>query len=453
MSGAQVGAPRLPKAGAGSGHAIPALDVTLLPEGTPEPTPFDFIPRTPFPTWPAPFTYSPPTPAATSIPQPAIPILLPPDTVNILLVGSDRRVTSRSFRTDVLIILSIHPSSGGAVLISIPRDLYVYIPGFTMERINAAYIRGENANYPGGGPALLSHSILYNLGVQIHHVARVEMAGFEDLVDTLGGVDVRVACSYTDWRLKRPDLEPQEEDNWALYTVPAGIVHMDGDLALWYARSRKRSSDFDRSRRQQEVLRAAYRQFLRLDLIPRLPDLYDDLGGMVTTDLSLTDLIRLASIATRVDLPRVRSRFIGREAVTSWRTPSGGQVVVPKPDVIRALLEEAFDFGEPDPLLPPRLITVEVVNASSHSDWDRLAADRLEYAGFAPHISRRAEPGSTPTHLIDYGLAEESDLTSLQRAFNLPSSALVRQPDAPSPFPFRLVIGDDYRPCFDPTKN
>lgn len=400
--------------------------------------------------WPDPFTYLAPTAIPTPIPPPALPLSLPPGTVNILLLGSDRR-GNEAFRTDVLLLVSIQPSAHGAALVSIPRDLYVYIPGFTMQRINAAYIWGKQHGYPTGGPGLLADTIFYNLGVPVHHYALVDMNGFRNIVDHLGGVDVRVACPYTDWRLKSPDLDPEEEDNWALYTVPAGVVHMDGDLALWYARSRKRSSDFDRARRQQEVLRALYRQMLRLNVLGRIPDLYDELQRTVETDLGLGDLLQLAALAGRIDPARIRHRFIGRDQVTSWRTPTGGQVLLPKPAEVRAVLEDAFNFEEVDPLLPEATVSVEVINASSQPGWDELAAERLAYAGFAAHVGAPTGGGG-PTHLIDYGLTGPEVREQLRALLGLSPAAVVLQPSNPSPFHFRLVVGDDYRPCFDPTR-
>ncbi len=452
MPRAQVNAPRVPKGELPPGLGTPDVQLTLVP-GTLTPTPPAELLPDPA-NWAAPFTYIPRAALPTAIPLPARPQRFPADVVNILLIGSDRRPTSTSFRTDVLIIVSIHPSARAAAMISIPRDLYVYIPGFTMNRINTAFTLGNSANYPGGGAALLSDTIGYNFGIPIHYHARVEMDGFSEVIDTLGGVDVHVACSYTDWRLKRPDLNPEDEDNWALYTVPTGVVHMDGDFALWYARSRKRSSDFDRSRRQQEVLRAAYRRILSLGLIPRLPELYGELSQTVSTDMSLSDMLRLAPLAGRITPSRIRSSFIGRDAVTSWTTPTGGAVVLPKPEAVEVVLENAFDFDQiADPLQPEQIVTVEVINVSARQDYGTLAAARLEHAGFETHVATEAEAPGTPTHLIDFGQIDGSARDQLVQDLGLNPAAVVAQPEAPSIFPFRLVVGDDYNPCFDPTRN
>ncbi|MFQ5921968.1 MAG: LCP family protein [Anaerolineales bacterium] len=404
--------------------------------------------------WPAPFTYgnapAPPTP----IPPPSAPLAIDPAIINIALLGSDRRPHWTGFNTDVIIIISVHPALGEVVMLSIPRDLYVYLPGYSMRRINTAFSIGERVNYPGGGPALFADTVRYNFGIPIHHYAKVEMDGFSRIVDTVGGVEVNVSCSYRDWRLRSPGLDPEREPNWHLYTVAPGVRHMDGDLALWYARSRKLSSDFDRGRRQQEVLRALYREILSLELITRIPELYSDLRDTVTTDLALTELLSLAPLATRIGTADVRSRFIGKDEATSWRIPSSGaQVLVPKPGPIAALVADAFDFEAFDELVPEVTLTVEVSNSSAQGHWGALAAVRLEYAGFATHVGLDSPSSGTPTHLIDYGLAQDGSAEEILQSFGLPASRLITEPDPTSPFAFRLVVGDDYDPCFDPTRD
>ncbi len=264
---------------------LPAIYfVTANPNPSPTSTPFQpalFPTPTPFqPVFPTPTGTILPTPtnfpfvlatatldpAVADLPNPApLPTLdlnlaLTPvaplddqETVNFLLIGSDRR-PGGSFRTDTMVIAMLRPREGQVSMISIPRDLWVYIPTSGNQRINTAYQHGELYGYAGGGPGLLKDTILYNLGIQIDHTAMVEFTGFQHIIDTLGGIDVPVACPYTDWRLIDPSYNPNVEANWWLYTVGPGVVHMDGDLALWYARSRQKSSDFDRGRRQQETL-------------------------------------------------------------------------------------------------------------------------------------------------------------------------------------------------------
>ncbi len=436
----------LPSDGAGT----PIIRLTPIPTGTP--LPLDpLAPIVPH-SWPPPLTYdTPPTPP-TPIPGPVPQIPLPPDAVNILLLGSDRR-SGTGFRTDTILLLSIQPSAHGAALISIPRDLYLYLPGYSMQRVNTAFELGDSIGYPGGGPALLADTLLYNLGLTFDYYARVEMSGFEQIVQKMDGIDVRVSCPYTDWRLKSPNLNPNVESNWALYTVQPGVVPMDGDLALWYARSRQKSSDFDRARRQQEVLRAMYRQGLQLGLVSQIPELYQDLSQAITTDMSLSDMLRLAPLAGSITPSSVRSRFIGRDQVTSWRTPSGAQILLPKPAEIQALLSQTLDLRQGLPAESPRLRSVQVINASGQSGWGDLAAERLTYAGFEASLDPSPAAAQTDTTLIDFGVAASSTRVDVASAIGLSPGAVQINPQADSPFAFQLIVGENYRPCFNPTRD
>jgi len=433
----------------------PKAEAPPAPQGTPfgpaAPTSLPFeapiVPPTPE-IWAAPGAYGSPPPLTTAVPTPVQPLLLPPGTQNILLLGSDRR-TGTGFRTDTIILASFQPESHAATLLSIPRDLYVYLPGYSMQRINTAWIYGQTTGYPGGGPQMLYDAIRYNLGLHVDHYVLVEMVGFEQAIDTLGGLDLRVACSYTDWKLKARDLAPSARSNWGLYTVPPGVVHMDGYDALWYARSRQRSSDFDRSRRQQEVLRALFRRALSLDAFARLPTFYSDLRDLVVTDVGLSEAGMLALAGVHVDLAHVHSRFIGRGQVTSWTVPgSGAQVLLPRPDSIRDLLQEAFLYPEEESAEPG--LQVEVVDASGRPEWADLAMDRLAYAGL------EALPGPPQTQrepvsrLIDYGQATAEQRRAVLRALSLGEDSVVPLDDPAAAAPFRLLVGENYDPCFDP---
>ncbi|HJW90973.1 MAG TPA: LCP family protein, partial [Anaerolineales bacterium] len=365
-----------------------------------------------------------------------------------MLIGSDRRTTSYS--TDALILLSVRPQERLVTLISIPRDLFVYIPGWTMQRINTAYQHGELTGYPGGGPGLLKDTVRYNLGVRIDHMALVEFEGFQKIIDTLDGIDMPLSCPYTDWHIKNPKRSMDDPENWKLLTIGPGLVHIDGELALWYARSRLRSSDFDRGRRQQEVLRAIFARGLRLDVIPRLPQLYAQLREAVETDISLDDVLELALLASAVGSARVRSYYINRETVTSWRTPQNAAVLLPRQEELRALIQEAM--SPPDESQPQASDdVVEIWNGTSHADWDALAAERLHYAGFPTQIGVPDGQDHVQTSLYDFRVAQDPERsTHLLSSLGLPETHLVASPDLTSPVPYRLVLGEDYQPCFDP---
>lgn len=376
------------------------------------------------------------------------------DIINILLLGRDTSRDSRSYRTDVIIIASVNKKENAVTLLPIPRDLYVYIPGWTMQRINTAANHGDAIGYQGGGVALLEQTILYNFGIPIHGWARIDFGGFAQVVDILGGVDLPVTCIMQDWRLKDEGyaLTDQDPDHWELYTVDPGIQHMGGSLALWYARSRKHSSDFDRSRRQHQVLRAILDKALQLDLLPKVPQLYGQYAEIVDTDLGLGDLLQFVPLATAIDRSRIKSRFVGRGYVTSWTAPDGAAVLLPNRAAIASLLDEAF-LPPADNVLARAAPAVEIWNGTRHKNWEILAADNLEWAGIVPVINSPDATNYTTTLIYDFSTNAKTGAYArkeLQRIFHVKDAQVITAPDANAAQPFRVVLGESFDSCVAP---
>jgi LCP family protein required for cell wall assembly len=453
--------------------------ITANPRATATPTPFqpiaggDFAEAvTPFSTateevlptplnpFPSP-AVSPTPPQPEQFPTPgqiidlsqiptAMPLVSGRDTINFILLGSDTR-GSTYFRTDTMVVAIVRPSTGEVSMISLPRDLWVNIPTVGMQRLNTAYQYGELYHYPGGGSALLRDTIQYNLGIPIDHIAMVDFDGFRQVVNTIGGVDVPVFCPYTDWRLISPELDPENEFNWQLFTVGPGVVNMDGDLALWYARSRKRSNDFDRGRRQQEVLRAMYSKALSADLIRQLPDLYNQVSSTVKTDLTFTDLLSLAPISLHLGNADIRGYYINEKngTVSSWITPEGAYVLIPNDAAIAALVQQAMNTHPKE--AEEEAMKVEVRNASAFEGWDALAAQRLNYAGFESVTAPADHRDQITTYLYDRTSTQDRSITSrILAVMGLTEFNLISAPNPDSSAPYILLLGSDYAPCFDP---
>ena len=410
-------------------------------------TPLPLLTDTPLPNGPTTASTQQSFYAPPYAPKP-FPDLTDNQTVTFLLLGSDVRPDQTYFRTDTIIVAAVRPATGQVTLISVPRDLYAYIPTIGMDRVNTAYEYGQMHHYPGGGAALLKATLLYNLGIRIDHLAIVDFTVFTRIVNTLGGLDVPVYCSYTDWHLINPNYDPNNVKNWSLFTVGPGIVHMDGDLALWYARSREMSSDFDRGRRSQEVLRALYTQALKTNAISKIPQLYNDFSSSVITDLGLNDLLQLAPLALHLNNADIRSYYIGRNDVSAWMTPGGASVQLPNGPVIQSMLQQALS---PSPrAAQTTALTVEVRNGTANPAWDALAAERLNYAGYNTALA----PGDRLNYAnsLLYDLSATPDLnraTSLLTILGLPSSAFVTSPTKTSTN-YVLIVGADYKPCFNP---
>lgn len=427
-----------------------AISDLTLPTETPSPTPTTHPEATAtvdlatmFPTEAA-----PPAIGGLTAEPTALPPLTDQETINFLLIGSDKRPGS-SYRTDTLLIAIYWPKEGQVSLISIPRDLWVYIPTVGMQRINTAYQTGEITGYLGGGPGLLKDTISYNLGIRIDHTAMVDFDGFRRIVDTLGGIEIPVACPYTDWRLIDPSYDPYNENNWWLYTVGPGQVYMDGDLALWYARSRMKSNDFDRGRRQQEVLRAIFAKALQSDTFSKIPDLYNDLSSTVITDLGLGDLLRMAPYAPRLSNADIRGYYIRPPYVSGWTTPGGAAVQLPNDALLKQFLVDATTLS---PRAAEReAIKVEVQNGSSFDSYDALAASRLNYAGYQTTISAADRRDYASSVLVDFTPGQDfNQQQAIIATLNLTSPNIISLPDAGNPVQYRVILGSDYKSCFQP---
>lgn len=256
-----------------------------------------------------------------------------------LLVGIDRREgTGWSYRTDTIMLITLDPQTQSAGLLSIPRDLQLTIPGWGDDRINTANVYGYQNDYPGGGPALLQATVLSNFGIHTDGCVLVDFQTFVRIVDSLGGIDVDVTETLLDTRY--PD--PRPGDPYAFKTVifEPGLQHMDGARALEYARSRMSTSDFDRARRQQQVVVALREKALGLKAVPRWPALAAAVLDGTHNTLDLIQLLRITFASWRIDAANLRLAVLEPPLVYSYQRPDGAAVQLPNWDLINPLLDE-----------------------------------------------------------------------------------------------------------------
>jgi LCP family protein required for cell wall assembly len=290
-----------------------APTATYFPTATP-------VPPTPVPTQALGSFHSSNSLTGGLIPQPK-------GQINILLLGSDQRLGSYGFRTDTILLVTINPAKNSINITSFPRDLYVNIPGGATNRINTAFARG--------GFETMADTFEVNLGVRPDFYVLINFWSFVDIVDSLGGIDVVASQPLSEYTAR----------GW--YTVPAGINHMDGDMALYYSRSRKSTSDFDRNRRQQEVVQGIIDKLVSLYTIAKIPELYRIYAENVETNVKLSDIIPLIPVAARFkDTSKIKHYYIGRAQVTNWVTPGGAQVLLPIQSAVIDVMMQALNSPE-----------------------------------------------------------------------------------------------------------
>lgn len=246
--------------------------------------------------------------------EPANQVSASKDIVNILLIGQDRLPGQTRQRSDAMILVTFNQETDEITMTSFLRDLYVQIPGYGYNRLNAAYAFG--------GMELLDQTLEENFGVRVDGNLEVDFDGFTDIFDLLGGVDVAITKSEADYL------------NLSTY----GEVHLDGATALAYARIRYLDSDFGRAGRQRAVMTSAYQQLRQLS-IPELYELINQVLPLLTTDLTNT---KIMSYAVRL-LPTAASgtlttQHIPADNAYSYATINGMEVIVPDFEKNRALL-------------------------------------------------------------------------------------------------------------------
>ncbi|MCA0452983.1 MAG: LCP family protein [Chloroflexi bacterium] len=374
------------------------------------------------------------------------------DLVNIVLLGIDSELTGDNIdRTDTMIIVSINRTTNTVSMLSLPRDLYVYIPGWTMQRLNLAYTHGEQVGWTGGGFGLLRQTIFYNFGINVHYYIKVKLSGFKEIINTLGGVSLTVDCAIQDQELigAKPPKQAAGPDDDGYYILPIGAYTLDGDGALWYARSRHTSIEFDRGRRQQQLLRAIWRAGLNNGQITQLPQLWSQLTQVVETDLKFEDMLGLLPYALSLN-PDSIEHFIFQRLyhTTPWTPPDGANVQLPVPDTVRQLME---DFYTPPSQSQIEIsgVTINVFNGTGNADWDKVAADRLGWSGFNAIAAGTADNTQyTDTVLIDHaGTSKGSKVPEVVKILNIKPENVRVEPDPNRTADYDIILGTNYSSC------
>jgi LCP family protein required for cell wall assembly len=363
-----------------------------------------------------------------------------PGTINFLLLGSDVSADNRFARTDTIIVASVNPDIPSVSMLSIPRDVHVRIPGQGKQKINTAFELGYMNNEPGGGPGFLALVMRKNFGIRIDHFVRIDFDGFVKAVDTLGGVEVLVECELHDTFPSKAN--PRKGIDFDVYP---GKVTLTGQEALWYARSRWSTSDFDRARRQQKVLRAAFRKARDSNLFSNAISLFTDLRSNIETDIGLGDLPAFVDIARRLDDITLKNRVITFPIVKTLVRQDGQYVLEPQPG-IQAYIAEAL--APPVANRAQNRIAVEVYNGSSKTDMELIAAERLTWEGFLVLGKGVLQDRFDKTQIVDYGTVPKgSPIARLSSIFNVKRANVIGQADPSSPSAARIVLGEDYNSC------
>lgn len=262
---------------------------------------------------------------------------VPGEAMNLLLMGTDMRPGQQATRTDAIILVHFDPQAGYASILSFPRDLWVEIPGYGHNRINAAYQIGESKLGKGYGGALARETVANIMGFPIHHFVLIDFNGFKKVIDLLGGITVDVPKAIDDPRY------PTEDYSTIKLHFDAGVQTMDGERALQYARTRHADSDFGRNKRQQQVLLAIFNRIREKGLLDQLTSVDDYTGAMrdyIRTDLTRSDMLSLAQQASSLHSDDIVRCVIGPNMIVGLAEPA---TFAADPKEMRHLADEMTD--------------------------------------------------------------------------------------------------------------
>ncbi len=310
--------------------------------------------------------------------------------VTLLLMGldyNDWRGNEGPPRTDTMILLTIDPLSKTAGMLSIPRDLWVSIPGFQYGKINTAYQLGEAYKLPGGGPGLAMETVEKLIGVPIQYYAQIDFTAFVRFIDEIGGVKIDIP--------KKIKIDIYDDPR-GKFVLQRGVQTLSGDYALAYARARTTDgSDFDRATRQQQVIMGIRTRLLEFDLLPILiakaPTLYAELSSGIHTNLSLDESLQLAWLAQQIPTESIYSGIIGTEQVNFGKSPDGLDILKPLPDQVRILRDQIFVPGgalspvantaDPVTLMIAENATIRILNGTFTPGSASQTAEYLQSLG------------------------------------------------------------------------
>jgi LCP family protein required for cell wall assembly len=370
-------------------------------------------------------------------------------------VGDDGRIRpdrTGPARSDTMILLTIDPQTMTAGMLSIPRDLWVNIPGFDYAKINTAYYNGEAFKLPGGGPALAMRAVEQVIGVPVQYYAQMQFWAFTQLIDDIDKITVNVP--------KKIFIDPVGSGPDDIM-LSAGEHKLGGVEALAYVRARHTNGgDVDRSQRQQDVIMAFRNKVLDpanfTKMLGKAPKIYDDIQSGVLTNLTFNDIMQLGMLAKDIDIANIKKGVITYDMVLTDNVVVNGEnqaIMIPIPDEIRVLRDEIFGtnnstkplaVGTNQELAIQEGARIGIYNASSVPGLAERTSEYLKGQGFNIVSVENASYYPGVTQVIDHR-GSLYVIKYFQELFSLNAGAQIGYKlDAAAPVDIELVIADDW---------
>ncbi len=372
--------------------------------------------------------------------------------INILLLGTDDRPGEVApSRTDTLILLTLDPQSSTAGMLSLPRDLWVNIPGYnTAAKINTAYGMGERTQ-AGSGPQVVMDTVSSFIGYPVDYYVRINFQGFVKTVDLIDGIDLMVASAIHD------EEYPTADYGVETFHLDAGLQHLDGETALKYARTRHTDDDYARSRRQQDVIRAVVDKVTRANMIasllPRAWQLISTMRSSIDTNIPIPVQIELATYMREAALQDIRQEVLDHRYGEEKITEETGWILIPDRERVRSAVARFFSppvSADPTASIDPGWVRIEILNGTGERGIAARTRTYLEQQGWHVVAIGDADRGDyTKTLIINYGvpqpIVEQVGLT-----LALPTTfSTLKGLNNSHPVDLRIVVGQDLLPLLE----
>lgn len=362
--------------------------------------------------------------------------------INITLLGIGGGKHPGGQLTDTIIVASVDPKNKEAAFLSIPRDLYITYPKPLKGagKINNVHAYGEQQKVTGGGPTLTKKAIAELFDLPIHYFIRVDFEGFRQLVDALGGITINVEKDFYD-----PLFPDEKLIGYEPFSIKAGLQKLDGKTALKYARSRETTSDFDRAKRQQQIMIAIKEKSLSSNVIlnpAKIVELTNIVGNHVKTDLNIQELQRLYELTRDIPKDKIITKVLDTGAGGPLVAQSGeqGYFIILRDPSGQELKRIAHDIFK-DPFISGEAATIEISNATSSLGLGGKLAEELVGLGYKIIKVDKAEQLVNQTQIIDRTNGKKPvTLSYLTRRLKASQTKLT----VDSLADFVIIVGQDY---------
>lgn len=350
--------------------------------------------------------------------------------ITTLVVGADERPEyDDPGRSDTMILFFVNPRTKQAALLSVPRDLRAHIPGHGTQKINAAF--------PLGGVELVQETVEDLFDLNIDYYAKADFGGFVKIVDMLGGVDIDV-----------PDVEGRGrgmnyDDNWGKLHIHLrpGRQHLDGEQAMGFVRYRKGDSDFKRSERQHQFIKAMAEQKLKIRNVPQLMRVTPTVLGAIETDMSWREAVDMARVLREVRPDSLLSASL-QDYLRDVNIGGIYYVEISDSNIARVMAEINQHLRS----LPGQLNVVEVLNGSGQTGLAAAAGSALSGAGFDLLDTGNADSFDHERTIIYYPADGLSAARNVQRVLGVGRLEELDAESSFSPDRITVIVGADLDP-------